>query len=105
LVTTILHEIKDIYVDDDRPLLKVTLLKGFILYIRFNDFKEYSYQLMFSQQPNDRLRYDNFDDRWPVRTRPHQFHPRYGGAAIESPMTGIPEQDVPLLIQVIFPGE
>jgi len=105
LVTTILHEIKDIYVDDDRPLLKVTFLKGFILYIRFNDFQEYSYQLMYSQQPNDRLRFDNFDDRWPVRTRPHHFHPRHGGDAIESPMTGIPEQDIPILIQMIFPGE
>ena len=105
LVATVLHEIKDIFVDDERPLLKVTFLTGFILYIRFNDFNEYSYQIIFSQRPNDRLRYDNFDDRWPVRTRPHHLHPRHERDAIESLMTGIPEHDIPILIKVIFPEE
>ncbi|MFX0113821.1 MAG: DUF6516 family protein [Candidatus Hodarchaeota archaeon] len=102
MVSEILSEIKDIQIDDDRPLLKVAFLKGFILYIRFNDFNEYSYQLIFSQKPNDRIRYDNFDDRWQVNSRPHHLHPRNETIAVESPMQGNPEHDVPILVRMIL---
>lgn len=78
-----------------------SLLDGSKLYIRYNDFGEYSYQLDFSQKKDDRIRYDNFDDKWPVSSQPHHFHPRNGLEALESPMTGDPEHDMPLLIKVI----
>ena len=72
---------------------------GFRLYIRYNDYGEYSYQLIFSQKPNDRLRFDNYDNVWKVSTHPHHFHQRGEKNAIESPMTGDPNHDIPILIK------
>jgi len=60
---------------------------------------------MFSQRPNDRIRYDNFDDRWAVNTRPHHLHPRNRGDAADSPMIGSPDHDIPILVRIILQGE
>ena len=64
LLDRLLSEIKDEYIDDERPFLKITFFKGLVLYIRYNDYDEYSYQLIYSQEPLDRVRYDNYDDMW-----------------------------------------
>lgn len=76
----------------------ITFLSGYKLYIRYNDYDEYFYQLIFSQKPYDRIRFDNFDDRWDVPTRPHHYHPRGQQLANESPMNGDPHNDMPILI-------
>ena len=54
--------------------LKIKFITGSILYIRFNEYNEYGYQLVFTKKINDFVRWDNFDDRWNVSTRPHHFH-------------------------------
>jgi hypothetical protein len=61
---------------DEHFMLKVIFDQGSLLFIRYNQFHEYSYQFFFSQQKNDYIRYDNFDDRWNVASRPHHFHDR-----------------------------
>ena len=87
--------------DEERPLLKIKFLSGFELYIRYNDHGEYSYHVNFSTDPLDRLRFDNYDDHWPVSTRPHHFHSRNEKNARESPMNGEPDHDMPLLIKYL----
>ena len=99
IVDELLHEIKEIVIDDERPRLEITFLKGFKVYIRYNDLGEYSYQLTFSQKKVDRIRYDNFDKKWPVSTQPNHLHPKGDLKAIDSPMIGDPQHDIPLLIQ------
>ncbi len=101
IVQECLSEIKDILLDNDRPLLKISFLKGLVVYIRFNDYQEYSYQINFSFNLNDRIRFDNFDANWPVKTQPHHLHPRGKKDGIESPMIGDPNHDIPLLIEFI----
>jgi hypothetical protein len=72
------------------------------LYIRYNNYGEYSYTIIFSKASLDRCRFDNYDDRWEVSTRPHHFHPRKEKKAIQSIMTGIPEEDMPYLCESIL---
>jgi len=52
----------------------------------------------------DRCRFDNYDDKWNVKTRPNHFHPRYDENGYNSPMTGNPSQDLQLLIKLIKTG-
>lgn len=101
LLENLLTEIKEVFLDDVRPALKILFLRGFNLYIRYNDFNEYSYQLIFSQDPFDRIRFDNFDDHWDVESRPHHFHPRGEKKGINSPMDGFPKHDIPILLKYI----
>ena len=105
ILTEILTEIKEIIIDDERPFLKITFFKGLVLYIRYNDYEEYSYQLIFSQEPLDRIRYDNYDDLWNIKTKPHHYHPKGEKVAIKSPMTGDPKHDIPLLLKRIMEKE
>ena len=93
--------IQEISIDNNRPLLKITFFRGIVLHIRYNDYDEYSYQLNFSQEPDDRLRFDNYDAKWFVSTRPHHYHPRGKKMATESPMNGDPQHDIPILIKYI----
>lgn len=101
LINQFLSEIYEIILDDDRPILTIKFRKGFILYIRYNDFDEYSYQILFSQKKFDRIRYDNYDDKWNVSSKPHHFHPRNKQTALESRMIGVPEKDILVLIQIL----
>ncbi|MCE7743670.1 MAG: hypothetical protein GPJ52_00900 [Candidatus Heimdallarchaeota archaeon] len=102
LINQFLSEIYEIILDDDRPILTIKFRKGFILYIRYNDFDEYSYQILFSQKKFDRIRYDNYDDKWNVSSKPHHFHPRNKQTALESRMMiGKPGKDIPVLIQIL----
>jgi hypothetical protein len=43
--------------------LKIKFTQGTILFIRYNKFNEYAYQIIFSKKKNDYMRYDNFDDK------------------------------------------
>ncbi|MCG3252860.1 MAG: hypothetical protein KAX09_03360 [Candidatus Heimdallarchaeota archaeon] len=101
LINQFLSEIYEIILDDDRPILTIKFRKGFMLYIRYNDFDEYSYQILFSQKKFDRIRYDNYDDKWNVSSKPHHFHPRNKQTALESRMIGKPGKDIPVLIQIL----
>lgn len=101
LINQFLSEIYEIILDDDRPILTIKFRKGFILYIRYNDFDEYSYQILFSQKKFDRIRFDNYDDKWNVSSKPHHFHPRNKQTALESRMIGKPGKDIPVLIQIL----
>lgn len=80
--------------------LSINFVQGIALFVRYNDFGEYSYQITYSQQENDFDRYDNFDDRWEVSTRPHHLHAKNTGV-IESPMTGEPSHDLPILSVIL----
>ena len=77
-------------------------MKGITLYIRYNNFEEYTYQIVFSKKKFDRISYDNYDDKWDVKTKPYQLHPRNILTAIESPMLGEPEKDIRILIGVLI---
>ncbi len=102
ILNEILSEIKEEFIDSERPFLKITFLKGLTLYIRYNDYDDYSYHLILSQESLDRIRYDNYDDMWKVKSKPHHFHPRGEKTAIESPMNGDPKHDVPILIKQLL---
>lgn len=101
LIDEFSDHILELKLNERRPLLTIKFTKGFTVYIRYNDYGEYSYQIQFSQQPQDFIRYDNFDDRWNVSSRPHHLHPRNTIKATKSPMVGSPEKDIPFLIKAI----
>ena len=44
--------------------LKIQFSQGTLLFIRYNEYNEYGYQLIFSKKKGDFVRYDNFDDKW-----------------------------------------
>ena len=81
--------------------LVVGFFDGSKLYIQYNQHNQYSYHLKFSNSQIDRIRYDNYDDRWPVKSKPHHFHPRNSKLAEKSPMIENPKNDIPLLIEMI----
>lgn len=87
--------------DLNRGKLTISFPNGYALFIRYNDFKEYSYQFLYSKKGYDRFRYDNYDDRWSIGSRPHHFHPRGSKNGIISPMNGDPIHDMPLLLKYI----
>lgn len=88
----------EIRISEDGRELRAILRNGISLFIVYNNHDEYSYTIQFSADPIDRVRYDNFDDRWLVTSKPHHCHPRGEKDAISSPMTGNPEYDIPKLL-------
>ena len=64
-----------------------------------NDYDEYSYQIVFSQQPLDRIRFDNYDAHWEVKSSPHHVHKRFEKDGSGSIMNGDPEHDISLLLK------
>lgn len=48
-----------------------------------------------------RVRFDNFDDRWEVATKPHHTHSRYKEKATKSPFRGILSEDTPILYNLV----
>ena len=93
---------REIILDKERPVLKIVFNFEVALYIRYNDFGENSYSVIFTPNPDDQMRFDNFDDRWDVNTRPHHFHNRGLKSIIESPMLGKPNHDIPILLKMIL---
>lgn len=88
-------------IKEDTTRLKLIIKGAMILYIRYNNHKQYSYVIQFSKNKYDRIRYDNFDEKWDVNSKPHHLHPRDKKNAIESPMIGDPNYDINLLIDFI----
>ena len=78
----------------NQGIIESKLPDGSILFIRYNPYNEYSFNLIFSNIKYDRIRFDNFDDRWDVSSRPHHFHPRGTKYAFTSPMNGEPTHDI-----------
>ncbi len=62
---------------------------------------EYAYQLCFSNNFLDRVRFDAMDKNWEVINPPHHYHPRFSKKGFQSPMTGNPKQDIPIFIDLI----
>jgi hypothetical protein len=93
--------IREIILDKERPVLKIVFNFKVGLNIRYNDFGEYSYSVIFTPNPDDHLRFDNYDYRWDVNTRPHHFHIRGLKSTIESPMVGDQNHDIPILLKII----
>ena len=81
--------------------LKLFLDSGEIILIRYNQYGEYGYQIIHSRQKRDFSRFDNFDDKWDVKSRPHHYHLRGGKNVKSSPMTGNPKDDMPILVNYI----
>ncbi len=93
--------IQEEFIDEDRLILQISFYAGSRLYFRYNPYGQYSYQLDFSKKLNDRIRYDNYDDTWPISTKSHHFHPQNQKETIESQMNGDPTHDIPILIKKI----
>ena len=74
---------------------------GSTIIVRYNDHNQYSYSLIYSNIKYDRVRFDNYDDRWPVKTKPHHFHAINGKEAFASPMIGDPIHDLAIFIKLI----
>ena len=91
--------------DEDTGRLKVKLKSGIILFIRYNNYNQYSYVILFSSQKLDRLRFDNFDDRWEVSSKPNHTHPRYKEKAKSRPFSGIPSKDIMILCNLLKSGD
>ena len=91
--------------DEVLSQLKVTLKSGIILYIRYNEYGEYGYQIIYSPQKEDFSRFDNFDDRWDVSTKPHHFHEKGNRKILDSPMSGNPDHDIPIIVDYINTGK
>ena len=87
--------------DLDAGRLKTILNNRIIIYIRYNNYNEYSYVVQFSLKQGDRVQFDNFDDTWDVNTRPHHCHPRFKREAIESEFNGNPKHDMPILCNMV----
>ncbi len=95
------ESIQEILIPKNRPVMKVTFHSEVTVYIRYNDYGEYSYLTVFSPHPDDQFRFDNYDDKWPVETRPHHFHLRGLKEVRKSPMNGEPRHDIPILLEYI----
>jgi hypothetical protein len=91
--------------DEDTGRLRIRLKSGITVFIRYNNYNQYSYVVMFSSQTLDRIRYDNFDDRWNVASKPNHTHPRYKEKATNSPFSGTPAIDIPILCNLLRTGD
>ena len=85
--------------------IHVILRDNVQLFIRYNNYNEYNYSIIFSKIELDRCWFDNYDDRWDVSTRPHHFHPRKKNIVIASKMKGNPDDDIPYLCELIKSGK
>ncbi len=75
------------------------------IFIRYNNHEEYSYNVVFSKSEFDRCRFDNYDDKWNVATRPHHFQTRFEENGYNSPMKGNPNEDLQQLCDLIKSGK
>ncbi len=85
--------------------IKILLFDGSILYVQYNHCNEYSYSIIFSQTSLDRIRFDNYDENWEVKTKPHHFHPWRKENAVASPMIGDPVEDMKIMVNLIENGK
>ena len=86
----------------DRNRLTFHLSNGIKVYIRYNNYKEYSYVIQFSPKKQDRIRFDNYDTVWGVTTKPHHYHTRNSDKVSASPMVGEPKIDMSELYKILI---
>ncbi len=86
IVDLLSDEIRSDELSENLSQLKVILKSGVIIYIRYNEYGEYGYQIKYSPEKNDFSRFDNSDDRWNVSTKPDHFH-KGNVEVIASPMS------------------
>ncbi len=98
------EEIQSISLEADHPSLRVLFKKGTVLYIRYNDYGHYSYQIYFSQTPDDWVRFDDYDATWHVKSNPHHLHDHGQQTVKRSPMNGNPDKDILLLVDFLKKG-
>ncbi len=98
-------EILHFKIEDNLGRLKVFFSNGSILYVYYNNYDEYAYQIVFSSSPLDRIRFDSMDAKWDVESKPNHFHPRFTKEAFESPMLGEPSTDMRKLCSLIQEGK
>jgi hypothetical protein len=96
-------QIQSSWINTKNYSMKIQLRKSILVYIRYNNYNQYSYVIQFSRKKYDRIRFDNYDDRWPVKTAPHHCHPRNSKNAIESNFIGDPNLDMNTFIEVLKP--
>ena len=82
-------EINSLDLNYDSRKLHVILTDDIQIYIIYNDYGQYGYNILFSNLDLDRCRFDNYDDKWDVNSRPYHFHPRKKIGAESSKMTVI----------------
>jgi len=92
-------------IDEDTAIIHASLKDATELYLHYNDYGEYTYSILFSELEMDRCRFDNYDDKWKVLSRPHHFHPAKTPGAFDSPMRGEPDLDLPLLLNLLKTGK
>lgn len=97
--------IKNLYFEPKLARILVILRDEIHLFIQYNNHNEYAYSIIFSKIDIDRSRFDNYDDRWNVSTKPHHFHPRHNKLGFLSPMNGNPEHDIPLFCKFVKSGK
>lgn len=97
--------IVSITLDKEDPSLAVKLKDGARIYIQWNDHDQYSYSILFSEITLDRIRLDNYDNKWQVPSRPHHFHPRFSKEGFSSPMHGEPKLDLIFFCDLILSGK
>ncbi len=97
--------ISEIDLDEDTSKLRIKLKSGTTVFIRYNNYGQYSYIVMFSSQKLDRIRFDNFDNKWEVPSKPHHTHPRHQEKAIESPFKGSSSDNIKFLCSIIQSGK
>jgi hypothetical protein len=93
--------VKSLFFEPKLARVRINLSDSNSFFVRYNDHAEYRYSLIFSSKDLDRVRFDNHDDLWKVKSRPHHFHPRLNGVAFSSLMIGYPDHDIPLLSELI----
>ncbi len=98
-------EINSLDLNQDSRKLHVILTDGIQIYIIYNDYGQYGYNILFSNLDLDRCRFDNYDDKWDVNSRPHHFHPRKKIGAESSKITGTPKDDIPYLYKMLKSGK
>jgi len=97
--------ISEIDLEEDTGSLRVKLKSGITVFIRYNNYNQYSYVVLFSSQDLDRIRFDNFDDRWEVTSKPNHTHPRYLEKVTNSPFSGIPLKDIKIFCNLLKSGD
>jgi hypothetical protein len=102
------NQVKDlllgINLEAQYPRLVASFRDGIVLYVRFNKYDQYSYSILIAESELDRCRFDNFDDKWLVPSKPHHFHPRMNNQAFKSPMNGNLDDDFPALCNLLRTG-
>lgn len=97
--------LKNLYFEPKLARIHIILRDETKLFIQYNNHNEYAYSILFSKIELDRVRFDNYDDRWNVSTKPHHFHPRYNKVGFYSLMNGNPEHDISLFCKYVKSGE